>query len=293
VKSKKAKYERLIVFKQAKNVLLAFTNKKTLQFPEIDVRFLLNYETYLRKRELKDTTLIFYIKTLRILYNRALSQRLFKVDNSAFNDFKISKFDKTTQHRALSEDDINSLKFLPIDDTSSLFLARNIFLFSFYTMGMSLIDVANLTWSNVLQDTNNGVVSYRIIYERSKTSKKINLKLTDKALEILDYYKGMKTDNYLFPILNSETDTPQKIYNRIRKQTVSINKDLKKLAKLCNIKMNLTTYVARHSCATTLKRKGVTTSIISEMLGHKNEMITQIYLDSFGNDVTDKAMDLL
>lgn len=54
--------------------------------------------------------------------------------------------------------------------------------------------------------------------------------------------------------------------------------------------IDLTTYVARHTYATVLKRSGVNTSIISESLGHSSEKITQIYLDSFENSQIDEAM---
>jgi site-specific recombinase XerD len=60
-----------------------------------------------------------------------------------------------------------------------------------------------------------------------------------------------------------------------------------------NIPIKLTTYVARHSYATVLKRAGVATSIICESLGHSSEKVTQIYLDNFENNQIDKAMELL
>ena len=56
------------------------------------------------------------------------------------------------------------------------------------------------------------------------------------------------------------------------------------------VDVNLTTYVARHSYATVLKRSGVPTSIICESLGHSSERVTQIYLDSFENKQLDEAM---
>ena len=71
------------------------------------------------------------------------------------------------------------------------------------------------------------------------------------------------------------------------------NDDLREIAKLCHIEENLTTYVARHSAATVLKRIGVSTSVIKELLGHETEEITQTYLDSFENTVLDAAVNLL
>ncbi len=47
--------------------------------------------------------------------------------------------------------------------------------------------------------------------------------------------------------------------------------------------------VARHSWATIAKKDGISTSVISEGLGHATEHITQVYLDSFENDMMDEA----
>ena len=56
---------------------------------------------------------------------------------------------------------------------------------------------------------------------------------------------------------------------------------------------HLTTYVARHTFATVLKRSGVNIAIISESLGHSDLSTTQIYLDSFENSQIDAAMQNL
>jgi site-specific recombinase XerD len=97
-------------------------------------------------------------------------------------------------------------------------------------------------------------------------------------------------NDFIFPILNAEKhlSLSQKD-NRIKKMNKMVNKDLKEIAELAKIDFNLTTYVARHTYATVLKRSGVSTSIISEALGHDSEKTTQIYLDSFDNAVIDEA----
>ena len=73
----------------------------------------------------------------------------------------------------------------------------------------------------------------------------------------------------------------------------SVNYYLKNIGKKLNVSTKITTYVARHSFATVLKRSGVNTSIISEAMGHSSEKVTQIYLDSFENDQIDEAMSNL
>jgi site-specific recombinase XerD len=116
-------------------------------------------------------------------------------------------------------------------------------------------------------------------------------------LEIINYYKSKKEinpDEYIFPIINIEKHiTASQKDNRTKKVNKMVNKDLKEIATLAKIDFNLTTYVARHSYATVLKRSGVSTSVISEALGHDSEKTTQIYLDSFDNAVIDEADKLL
>ena len=68
------------------------------------------------------------------------------------------------------------------------------------------------------------------------------------------------------------------------------NRALRRIGEVLDIPIDLTTYVARHSYATVLKRSGVSTAIISESLGHSSEKVTQIYLDSFENSQIDEAM---
>ena len=57
--------------------------------------------------------------------------------------------------------------------------------------------------------------------------------------------------------------------------------------------MNLTTYVARHSFATILKRSGVDIGLISELMGHADITTTKIYLDSFDEEQVEQAMSNL
>jgi site-specific recombinase XerD len=166
--------------------------------------------------------------------------------------------------------------------------SRDIFIFSYLCAGINFTDIANLKHSNI---TDN-----RLQYTRQKTSKKINISLSEKALEILNRYTNIdETDNYLFPILDTKTHiTATQKQNRIHKVLGHINKHLKTIADTAKLKnVNLTTYVARHSFATTLKKSGVHVEMISEALGHSDIATTQIYLDSFDNSQIDNAMKCL
>ena len=80
------------------------------------------------------------------------------------------------------------------------------------------------------------------------------------------------------------------VKDRITDAIANINYHLRAIGKNLGIELKVTTYVARHSYATVLKRAGVSTSIISESLGHSSERVTQIYLDSFDNEQMNDAM---
>ena len=78
--------------------------------------------------------------------------------------------------------------------------------------------------------------------------------------------------------------------NRLHKVITKVNNHLKQIGEELNLPITLTTYVARHSQATVMKKAGVPTALISQIMGHSSERVTQIYLDSFGNDQMDEAM---
>jgi len=63
-----------------------------------------------------------------------------------------------------------------------------------------------------------------------------------------------------------------------------VNKYIRKVAGKLELKADVTTYTARHSFATILKRAGANTSFISEALGHSDLPTTEAYLGSFGID---------
>ena len=106
--------------------------------------------------------------------------------------------------------------------------------------------------------------------------------------------KDSTQEDYIFPILNRHVHrTEQQIHNRVHKVLVNVNRELKAWSKRLGLATTLTTYVARHTYATVLKRSGVSVELISESLGHSDLSTTQIYLDSFENSQIDEAMQHL
>lgn len=157
----------------------------------------------------------------------------------------------------------------------------DLFSFTYYAGGINFVDISMLTANNI--------VDGRLVYTRKKTGKLIRLPLQPQAQHIIEIYSN-PNNPYLFPILDTYHDTEQKRRNRIHKVITKVNGRLKEIGKELGVPIDLTTYVARHSYATVLKRAGVSTSIICESLGHSSEKVTQIYLDSFENSQIDEAM---
>ncbi len=214
-------------------------------------------------------------------------EELFVPKNNPFVKFKVGKLWTPTRKRAISKGELDKIIALKLSKATTHYLdfARDVFLFTYFTAGINICDIANLQYCNI----NNG----RVQYVRSKTGKEINCKLMPMAEEIIAKYSnpsGSPTD-YIFPILNRNVHrTELQKYNRIHKVTQKVNKQLKELGRLTGITTPISSYVARHTYASQLKFSGVSTAIISQSLGHSSEKVTQVYLDSFGNEQIDEAM---
>lgn len=288
--SENNKRGNLLVYRYSLSSIKEFAKGKTnFLFSDIDTDWLQRYEKWLRAKENKETTISLLFRTLRSVYNKAIEQKSASKADYPFNDYKVSKFDVSTQKRAVTKSDILKVMKLNLSDKPFYMqFSRDIFIFSYLCAGINFTDIANLKHSNIADN--------RLQYTRQKTSKKINISLSEKALEILNRYTNTdETDSYLFPILDTKTHiTATQKQNRIHKVLGHINKHLKTVADTAKLKnVNLTTYVARHSFATTLKKSGVHVEMISEALGHSDIATTQIYLDSFDNSQIDNAMKCL
>ena len=265
------------VYKNLRNVIVRFRNKD-FTFPELDGSFLRKFEQDFRERGVSEVSMSVHFRTFRALYNRAVVEDFAKKESDPFADFKVSKFNTKTQKRAIKKEDIVRIALLTVEKGTRLYNSQNAFLFSYYCSGINISDIIELEWTDISPD---GLMEY----ERNKTLQKQRVQLLPPAKEILAYYGKYSTGDYIFPYLDkAKHKTVAQINNRVKKITKQINEDLKTLAKMAGIETNLTTYVARHTFATVLKRSGVDISKISELLGHDSEKTTKIYLGDFENE---------
>lgn len=275
-------------YSRLRGSLRAFTNNRLdIPFCSIDQGWLKRYEKWLVGKHNKGTTVSIMFRTLRSLYNKAIVDKCARRSDYPFDEFKISKFDTRTTKRALSKSDIWKIYNTQTSKSKSEYfdLSKDIFLFSYLCGGINFVDIANLEEENIADG--------RLHYIRQKTGRMIKIGLPSKALHIINKYKGT-SKGYLFPIFDKDVHKTllQKQY-RIHKTIDKVNRCLKDIGSQLELKIPLTTYVARHSFATVLKKSGVDISMISEMLGHADLSTTQIYLDGFDDEQIDNAMSKL
>jgi site-specific recombinase XerD len=267
---------------QVCNSLLKYKGHLDIYFSEIDVNWLKAYESWLRCCKLADNTIGIRFRTLRAVYNLALAEGLVKADCYPFKKYKVSKLHKETAKRAITKEQVKQV--IDYDVSGARFykrLAVDMFAFSYLMGGINFTDMAFLTDKNV--------EGGRLVYVRQKTKKLIMLPLQEKAVEIMNRYRSPQR-KFIFPILDERERTLRQIRNRIYDVLDNVNGYLKEIGKELGVELKISSYVARHSYATVLKRSGVSTSVISESLGHSSERVTQIYLDSFENKQLNDAM---
>jgi integrase len=317
------------VYQDLKNQLTEFLKteraafgygKTDLRFDEITVRFCNGFEVFFRERGNADTSLSVRFRTLRTLYNRAIAEGVAKAENYPFarnvaekHKFSVGKFDTKTRKRAITRDEVRRIEtFVPTGTATGQYAgiknqfeverlqrAKDVFLFSFYVGGMNFVDLSQLRWRNLSTDSDG---KPRINYTRQKTNGLFSLRLLPPALAIIEQYRafthhnGAPTgpDSYIFPILSTEAHkTPNQIKYRLTKILGQVNQDLKQLGQQLGIATPLTTYVARHSFATSLRRSGIADAVTGQLMGHKDTRQTSIYLDEFDSTVADAAFDSL
>lgn len=272
-------------YRDSKNSFFSFLQNKTLYFINITPALLSKYEVYLRSRGASDSGIAVRMRAVRAVYNKAIINGLASKDDYPFESYKVSKLKSTSNKRAISFENIQKIRNLDLTDHPTLVNSRNYFIFSYYTRGMNFHDMMKLTRNNITDG--------KISYIRSKTKTSITVKITDPVQEIIEFYKDKSGTKYILPIILSEDSTPLQLEYRKEKTLKRFNSDLKKLANLCGIDSTLTSYVARHSFATNLKHKGISTDIISEAMGHQNIAITQTYLKELESSVIDEAVEKL
>jgi len=257
-----------------------------MAFDDIDLNFIRKFEDWMIRKNIAVTTRSIDLRTFRTVWRNAIKERDCKDTHYPFKDFPFSKYNNPkTKKRAITQEQFQKIANLKLED-DKLVNSRNYFLFSYYCRGLNFTDLAGLKWTNIIDGHLN--------YVRAKTKEQFDFKLHPEALHILNFYKNMEgnsDDGYIFPILYKRHATVRSKRDRRQKILKRVNKDLKTISEKAEIQKNLTTYVARHTYATTLKAKGISIEEIGKTLGHDSIKTTEIYLDEIGDPLFDDRIN--
>ena len=254
---------------------MRFRRNEDIQLDDMDADLMMEYEAWLKIRGVSLNTISFYMRILRATYNRAVEKGL-TVQKFPFKHV-YTGMEKTLK-RAIPFKDIKRIKELDLSEKPHWDIARDMFLFSFYTRGMSFVDMACLRKS----DLKNGILSYC----RHKTGQQLHIKWESCMEAIVAKYAAGCSEDYLLPILRLPS---KNIRSQYKSTMFRVNKYLKEIARQCGITTPLTMYVSRHSWASIAKSMNIPISVISEGMGHDSEETTRIYLASLDSSVIDKA----
>lgn len=268
-----------LVYQTAVNRFINYCGNPAIKFSAINYTLLQSFSNSLQASGIKPNSISNYLRTIRAIYNKAIRAKLVDRSKYPFLDVKIRS--ERTIKRAVLRDDLCKLTKLPLSNNSALEKALNHFLLSFYLIGISFTDLAYLKPENIIDG--------RLVYNRRKTHKYYSIKIFPQVTAILNQFRNVNS-KYLLPVLpNHIIEDSLEAKKLIHQWIKTTNKYLKRLGVEAGIAGTLTTYVARHTFATTAKKLGYSNELIAEALGHEyGNRITNIYLDSFDKEVVDE-----
>jgi integrase len=271
-------------YKSSLQSLLLF--KKNLRFEDVSDTFLFRYETWMLERGRSITTVGIYCRCLRAIFNEAIYRKIISLDYYPFGKRKYQMPVSKNIKKALKLQDIGKIYFYqPKQEKGLEAKARAFWLFSYFANGMNMKDIALLKFKNISDEF--------LTFERAKTirstrtnPKLITVYINDDIRAIIRKWSNWdkSRENYIFPVLKAGL-TPSQQRDRIKEFIRDVNDGIKTICIEAGIEEHVTTYSARHSFSTVLKRSGASIEFISEALGHTDVKTTESYLDSFENEM--------
>ena len=233
---------------------------------ELNVGFIQSFHAYLLQIMGQNSTTK-HLKFLKKIVNLAVANCY--ITYNPLNIYKVER--EPVEIDFLNEEELR--KIINFDTPIPRFeRARDMFLFGCFT-GLSYIDIKTLTNEHIEKDDMGRIW---IKKRRVKTGVLSRIPLLPIAKLIMDKYKGGER---LLPI----------------QDPADINKYLKDIAILCNIKKRITFHTSRHTFASTVTlANNISIEVVSKMLGHTNTRMTNHYaklIDRCIGEQMDKLMD--
>lgn len=263
-----------------------------VKFAHVVPSFLESYESWMLNQGNSKTTVGIYLRSLRSLFNDAIADGDLSKEQYPFGRRKYEIPTGKNVKKALSLEEVARIYNYEAKPGSPEESARDYWMFLYYCNGMNVKDMALLKYKNMKKDI--------IEFERAKTARTkreyepIRVILNEESKAIIKYYGNQykSPETYLFPILKQGM-SPQEIQDQVGLKVHVINEHIKAIAVKVGIEKKVTTYVARHSYATILRRSGIKEELIGETMGHTSPDTTRKYFASLEEEYQREAVKAL
>jgi integrase len=185
---------------------------------------------------------------------------------------------KPVKREKLTFEELKALENVSL--TGMADIARDMFLFSFYTHGMRFENVVTFKREFI----KDGYIDYRM----NKGEDVREILIHPKLQAIIDKYIHAQT-MYLFPLVNREHN----IWNKkdvLGPSNTLVNNFLINAAQRAGIEKRVHFHMARHTFAYLSKKKLVNATIIQDALGHSKASTTAGYLKSLSDDEINEGL---
>ena len=260
-----------------------------VRLSSVTPNWLTRYADFLDNEGKKQTTIAIHLRTLRAIINEARHAGLIKESQYPFGRGRYEIQSGAGRKMALTVEQIGQIANYD-DGSEATARYRDYWLFLYLCNGINVADFVKLRYRDIV----NGEICFvRQKTERTtRVRKEIRAIITDRMQKIIDRWGTVpRPDAFIFGILDGSED-PLRQMHKTQYLTRAINKRMTDVGERLGIG-HISTYTARHSFATVLKRSGVNIAYISESLGHSDLKTTENYLASFEREERQKNAELL
>lgn len=276
------RYGTAHVYQSSLNALVAFLEKGQLPFDGLNPALLKAFESHLLAGGRSWNTVSTYLRMLRSVYNRAVSEGAAPYIPQLFKYLYTGT--RSEHKRALDRREMASLFRLHRERKLPARLRQtlDIFLLMFLLRGIPFVDLACMKRGNLKGRT--------LTYRRRKTGRLLSVTLTREAAAIIRTYMNKDRHSpYLLPFLQAK-DGSAAAYRQYQLALRRFNASLDRLRTHTSTGLPpISSYTARHTWATLAYHCEIHPGIISEAMGHSSISVTETYLKPFGNKKIDHA----
>jgi integrase/recombinase XerD len=246
----------------------------------ITPHFLKKYEKWMLENNKSVTTIGYYLRNLRAIFNEMVSLNKSLQGEYPFGNKKYVIPSKKNFKKALNNEDLKKIfEYIPEPVESKYF---HYWLFMYIGNGMNPYDMFNLKYKNIDGEQITFVRQKTVNTNRNET--KIQVNYHPKAKGIVGLFGNKESkDSHIFPLFTNVMSAIEK-KKVLHGMVKNINKYMRRIGQKLEIDKDITTYVARHSFVTKLITGGASITEVKDMVGHTSIATTEKYVASIEDD---------